>query len=57
MKNVRFAKVNSMPTIEEHITLNLSVDQAISKNLDESSLLGLDPDEKLKIDEQKFRKF
>ena len=41
-----------MPLLEEHLTPKLYVDQAISNIVDESSLLGLDPDEKLKLDDQ-----
>ena len=50
--NVRFVRVNSMPAVREHLTPNLYVDQAISYLVHESSLLRLDPDEKLKLDEQ-----
>ena len=46
--NVQSIKVNSFPTLEEHLTPKIYVDYAIS----ESSLLRLDPDEKLKLDEQ-----
>ena len=49
--NVHSIKVNSFPTLEEHLTPKIYVDQAISDNLDES-LLRLDPDQKLKLDEQ-----
>ena len=52
LDNVRFIKVNSFPTLEEHLTPEIYVDQAISDGLDELSLLRLDPDEKLKLDEQ-----
>ena len=52
LKNVRFTKVNSIPTLEEQLTPKIDVDQAISDGVDEKSLLRLDPDEKLKLDEQ-----
>ena len=47
-----FIKVNSIPTLEEQLTPKLYVDQAILNGVDESSLLRLDPNEKLNIDEQ-----
>ena len=50
--NFRFIKINSMPTFEEHLTPKLYVDNALSNIVDESSLLILDPDEKLKLDER-----
>ena len=50
--NVRFVKINSMPAVGEHLTAKCYVDNAISHNVDESSLLRLDPDEKLKLHEQ-----
>ena len=40
-----FVKVNSMPAVREHLTLKLYIDQAIFYNVNESSLLGLHPDE------------
>ena len=49
--NVHSIKVNSFPTLEEHLTPKIYVDQAISNIVDES-LLRLQPDEKLKLDEQ-----
>ena len=52
LDNVRFIKVNSMPTLEKQLTPQIYVDQAISHGVDESSLLRLDPDEKLNLDEQ-----
>ena len=51
LDKVRFIKVNSFPTLEEHLTPKIYVDQAISNIVDES-LLRLDPDEKLNLDEQ-----
>ena len=50
--NVRLIKVNSCPAIPEHLTAKIYVDNAISYSVDESSMLRLDPDEKLKLDEQ-----
>ena len=50
LDNVRFVKVNSMPAVGEHLTAKYYVDNAISKAIDESSLLGFDPDEKLEQD-------
>ena len=41
-----------MPTLEEQLSPKLYVDQAISDGLDNSSLLRLDTNEKLKLDEQ-----
>ena len=49
--NVHSIKVNSFPTLEEHLTPKIYVDQAISNIVDES-LLRLDPDAKFKLDEQ-----
>ena len=51
LDNVRFTRVKSFPTLEEHLTPKIYVDQALSNFVDES-LLRLDPDEKLKLDEQ-----
>ena len=52
LDNVHSIKVNSFPTLEEQLTPKIYVDQAISEGVDDSSLLRLDPDEKLKLDEQ-----
>ena len=41
-----------MPAVREHLTPKLYADEAISYWLDEISLLRLDPDEQLKLDEQ-----
>ena len=46
--NARFIQVNQLPQIDSHLTAKMYVDNAI----DELSLLRLDPDEKLKLDEQ-----
>ena len=43
----RFIQVNQLPQIDSHLTAKLYVDNAISDAIDESSLLRLDPDEKL----------
>ena len=47
-----FNKVNSFPTLEEQLTPKVHVDQAISKGVGDLSLLRIDPDERLKLDEQ-----
>ena len=52
LDNVPFAKVNSLPAVGEHLSPNFHVDQAISHSVDGSSFLRLDPNEKLKVDEQ-----
>ena len=54
LNDVRFVKVNSFLTIEEHLTPKIYVDQAFSNSIDESSMLRLDPDEKIKLDEEDF---
>ena len=48
--NARFIQVNQLPQIDSHLTAKLYVDNAISDSVDESSLLRLDPDEKLDLD-------
>ena len=48
--NCRFLSVNQLPQIDSHLTAKLYVDNAISDAKDESSLLRLDPDEKLEQD-------
>ena len=52
LDNLRFIKVNSFPGIPEHLAAKIYVEQAISYSIDEPSLLRLDPDEQLKLDEQ-----
>ena len=52
LNNVHSIKVNSYPTLEEQLTPKIYVDQAISDGVTESSLLRLDPDEKIKLDDQ-----
>ena len=52
LDNVRSFKVNSFPTIEEQLTPKICVDQALSDGVDDPSLLRLDPDENLRLDEQ-----
>ena len=42
--------MNQLPQIDSHLTANLYVDNAISDAIDESSLLRLDPDEKMEQD-------
>ena len=44
--NARFIQVNQMPQIDSHLTAKLYVDNSIN----ESSLLRLDPDETLDLD-------
>ena len=48
--NAQFIKVNQLPQIDSHLTAKLNVDNAISDATDESSLLRLDPYEKLQQD-------
>ena len=50
INNVHPIKVNSYPTLEEHLTPKFCVDQATSESIDDSSLLILDLDENLKLD-------
>ena len=52
LDNVRFVKVNSKPAVREHLTPKYYVGQTISYWLGEISLLRLDADEQLKLDEQ-----
>ena len=51
--NARFIQVNQLPQIDSHLTAKLYVDNTISNSVDESSLLRLDPNEKLDLDNQK----
>ena len=46
-----------MPAVREHLTPEIYLDQAISYWLDELSLLRLDPDQKLELDEQDSKNF
>ena len=48
--NARFIQVNQLPQIDSHLTAKLYVDNTISDEVNESSLLRLDPDEKLEQD-------
>ena len=50
--NVRFVKINIMPAFGEPLTAEYSVEHAIFYSVDEYSLLRIDPDEKIKLDEQ-----
>ena len=43
-----------MPAVPEHLTAKYHVVQSFSNNVDESSLLGLDPDEKLELHDRGF---
>ena len=54
LDGLRFFKVNSMPAVREHLTPKYYVDEPISQNVDELSLLRLDPETKLQLDEQTF---
>ena len=54
LDNVRFVKVNSLLAFREQLKSKMNVDSDISSNVDESSLLRLDPDKKLKLDERDF---
>ena len=47
-----FVKINSLPPVREHLTPKFYIDEAISRRVDESSLLAIDPAEKLEIAEQ-----
>ena len=53
LDNVHTIKVNSLPTFEEQLTPKIYVDNAIFDGVNEQSLLRLDPEEKLNLDEQK----
>ena len=48
--NVRFLQVNQLPPLHSHLTAKLYVDNGISDGVNEQSVLGLYPDEKLKQD-------
>ena len=52
LDNVQFIKISSMPAFGEHLRDEHYFDQAISNSVDEQTLLGLDPNEKLKLVEQ-----
>ena len=52
LDNFRFVKVDSMPELGEHLTAKNYVDQTFFDTVDKSSLLRLDSNGKLKIDEQ-----
>ena len=52
LDNVHSIKVNSLPTLQEHLTPKNYVDNAMSYNVDESAFLRLDPDEKLEPEER-----
>ena len=49
---MRFVKYISYPAGGEHLAANYYVDEFISISVEETSLLGLDPSEQLKLDEQ-----
>ena len=50
--NARFIQVNQLPQIDSHLTAKLYVDSMISNSIDEASLLRLDPNETLNLDNQ-----
>ena len=52
LANVRFIEVNHLPEFGDQITSNLFVDNVIRISVDGSTLLRLDPDGKLNLDEQ-----
>ena len=52
LDNVRDFKVNSFPAIPDYLTAKINVDTATSYSVDEPSLLRLDREEKLNLDEQ-----
>ena len=47
-----FIEVNSKPSLEEQLTSKIYVDQAIFDGVDKRSLLRLDSDDQIKLDEQ-----
>ena len=49
---IRFVSLTSYPAVGEHLTAKHYVDEAISNSVDESSLLRLNSNEELKLDEQ-----
>ena len=49
---VRFVTLNSLPAVRQHLTPKFYIVNAISEGVDNSSLLRLHPDEKLKLDEK-----
>ena len=49
---VRFVKMNSLPAVREHLTPKIFADEALSLSTNDSSIISLDRDEKLKLDEQ-----
>ena len=52
LDNVRSIKVNSTPTLKEHLTPKYYVDNALFYSVDESSLVRQDPNENIKLDER-----
>ena len=52
--NVRFGKENSYPTVGEHLTAKHFVEKPLPISEYKSSLLRLEPIEKLEPDEQDF---
>ena len=54
LNNVRVFKVSSFAAIPKHLTGKTYVDQAMSDGAERLSILRLDPDEKLRLDEQNY---
>ena len=52
LDDVRFVKVNSKPAVGEHFTAKYYVDNVNFSCVNESSLLRIDPNAKLKLDEK-----
>ena len=52
LDTIKYVKVNYQPPVDKNLTPKVYVDNAISHSVCESSILGLDIDEKLKLDEQ-----
>ena len=50
--DVRFFKIKSFSALPEHLTAKIYANPAISDGVDETSILRLDPDDKMKLDEQ-----
>ena len=51
ISDVTYIEVNRLPEFGDQLTSKLYVDNIVRNSIDESSLLRLDPDEKLNLDE------
>ena len=51
ISNVTYLEINRLPEFGDQLTSKLYVDNVVRNSIDESSLLRLDPDEKLNLDE------